>query len=476
MTNDSRTSIFGARLTSRHTKMAANGGTSNAAVISNDIANCALHHYHYCMSKGKPRSGDEWTVYAAIVAASYSATMQLKVVSCATGTKCTTVGPEGWILRDCHAEVLCRRGLTRVLLEEISENKLHLLEKCSDDDLRYRLRSDTTLHLYVSTSPCGDASIYPILNEEDMNFTGAKVIVQKDEESLHNGELLPVNGITSETCVAREDTQQLGVLRTKSGRSNLPQYLRSTSMSCSDKLLRWCVMGLQGSWLPFEIRLSSIVVSGDPNATSLEAQRQALERAICNRKQQVLEELQSRNAGCELARRLLDHEIAVHVVEEQFPDSKSTTSAINENNDMVSTYNACALESKEPCDVSRKRKRNDDKVEPTNKKRRKEKSPCGISLNWQWIDEGETEVVVGARGIRQGKKPRSDQDYVNMTSRLSRRALVRLANKNQTDEKSYREFKARQAYPSYIHDRNLVFSTRPFQGWLVGNSDFEIIS
>jgi hypothetical protein len=117
---------------------------------------------------------------------------------------------------------------------------------------------------------------------------------------------------------------------------------------------------------------------------------------------------------------------------------------------------------------SRKRIRDAAVIESfNNKKRRKEKSPCGVSINWQWSNNKETEVVVGARGIRQGNKPKSDQDYMNMTSRLSRASLVRLANQN--DERSFREFKARQAHALYAENHSLVFGTSPFQGWLIGN-------
>ena len=392
-------------------------------------------------------------------------------MTCATGTKCTTTGPDGWVLRDCHAEVLCRRGLLRELLEETNGGTLRLLEK---RDGSYQLQPDTTLHLYVSDSPCGDASIYPIVN--DMNFTGAKVIVRKNNENgQHIGELLPVNDPNAtECCVARETTQKLGVLRTKSGRSNLPQHLRSMSMSCSDKLLKWCVLGLQGSWLPFDVRLSSIVVSRDTNATSLEAQQEALERAIKTRVKQVVEELQSQNTEIGLVKRWSEHEITVHVVEPLFPDSKSSVG------DDATCTDSKGDESKTMNGFSKKRKRVDDGTLQNNKKPRTQKSPCGVGINWQ-ASHAETEVVVGARGIQQGKKPKSDQDYVKMSSRLSRGALVQLVTKtdnntndNQNKNISYRAFKAQRAHPEYAEARHLVFSTRLFQGWMVGTSDFEI--
>ena len=443
----------------------ADEGVSNASVDPNKVARCAQHHYYNNLSRGKPRSGDEWTVYAAIVAASPSD--RLHVLTCATGTKCTTVGPDGWVLRDSHAEVLCRRGLIRELLIETSQGNLRLLEKHGDS---YRLRPDTSLHLYVSDSPCGDASIYPTRNKDDMNFTGAKVIVQENNTASH-GELLAVH--STDNCVAREDIQQLGVLRSKSGRSNLPQHLRSACMSCSDKLMRWCLLGLQGSWLPFEIPLSSIVVSRDPNAASRDAQQQALERAICHRIQTVIEELKKCNVENDFIKRLAAHVVTVHVVEEQFPDSiKSEAATIVDNG---TGYDSRNDETTLPTsDVIKKRKRECSSEESfqNTKKRRTQKSPCGVSINWQ-RSSGETEVVVGARGIRQGKKPKSDSDYVKMASRLSRGALMQLVNANKPENQTatYCYFKARQAHPSYTAARSLVLSTSPFKGWLTETSD-----
>ena len=44
----------------------------------------------------------------------------------------------------------------------------------------------------------------------------------------------------------REVEQDVGVLRVKSGRSDIPERQRTTSMSCSDKICRWSTLGLEG--------------------------------------------------------------------------------------------------------------------------------------------------------------------------------------------------------------------------------------
>jgi len=67
-------------------------------------------------------------------------------------------------------------------------------------------------------------------------------------------------------------------------------------------------------------------------------------------------------------------------------------------------------------------------------------SPCGISLNWQqqsiWVgsdakkgvknhEGAQIEITVGAKGIKQGKKPRNIEDIIKGSSRLCRWALLK---------------------------------------------------
>ncbi|KAL3924686.1 MAG: hypothetical protein SGILL_000898 [Bacillariaceae sp.] len=295
------------------------------------IASCALHFFDRKLQgkKGKPKPNEEWTVYAAIVA-HQAADDAMWVVSCATGTKCTSYRCNGCVLHDAHAEVLARRGLIRVLWGEIRKLKQNqttesnrngrpLLVPSSStasasSPTSYRLNPHITLHFYISDSPCGDASIYQISSAASdkegavtdsvastpSQFTGAKVIVSQatgvtSEDCGGSHQLLSTSaGENGNSCdqqptsvenesaptqpsssttvaVAREDIQVLGKLRTKSGRSNLPDHLRSTSMSCSDKIALWSVLGVQGSFLTHfldrdapMVCLTSVVVSRDP--------------------------------------------------------------------------------------------------------------------------------------------------------------------------------------------------------------------
>lgn len=472
------------------------------------IAKCALDHYHKKLDKGKPKDETEWTVYAAIIASlsdaeDVNSSSDMWVVSCATGTKVTTLREEGCILHDCHAEVLSRRGLVRVLQSEMIQWKQskdasdsrkkapndsssrHLLETTDDDTTKFQLRKDLQLHLYISDSPCGDGSIYAVDDKEDndgVQYTGAKVIVSQDT-GVDSANCGGHHQLLDGTHVAREEVQLLGKLRTKSGRSNLPAHLRSTSMSCSDKIARWSILGLQGGLLSDcvvdPIRLTSVVVSRDPRVTLTpqsesdtldDAQLLALERAIPMRVQAVCEYLDNDDDD-DCAIRIP----MVHVVSQVFDSGKAATAARSTKQrqpekEPSSHNNIRVVEAKAFNEESgKKRKRGEG---PTI-------SPCGFALNWQQSEPIQTEILVGARGIRQGKKPKSKEDYHKLASRLSRvellRAQRRLLRKHE-HAKTYQEFK-NQSCCSNKKWRELkldIIKGGPLIGWLVQEEDFSI--
>lgn len=593
------------------------------------IAKTALHHYENVLppKKGKPKE-NEWTVYAAIVATNNE--NDCWVVSCATGTKCTSPchtecfnnqsnresrAYRLCILADSHAEVMARRGLLRVFWNEINQmiqNKdeneknhdhlkitnfvtqsrmnlqpdtgfKHLLEEisvtneseedknqssCSSINMidnidnnntppfgqkrRFRLRPGLQIHLYVSDSPCGDASLYHIskdVNPEKllnnphsvMQFTGAKVIVShqtnvtveacggehqildtKDKTTSSATADIDSDNVPLSSCIriARENDQILGQLRTKSGRSNIESNRRSVSMSCSDKIVRWCLLGIQGGflskYLPDPISFATVVVSRDrrvamihetqKNEQFTNSQWVALDRAISSRIIATKESLRQ-NLNLE------GYEISCNNFSN---NSKSIDTAAAAAvllrierisiPSIVIVYDQIFCRSKSEMEYSRdiessstmlvaKTKRMDHKIltfEKDNdcipgKRPTMKYSPAGVSINWQQSSSG-IELIVGSRGIKQGKKPKSINDYKALQSRLSSQAIVNLAQARSDcrmppdvddwnqELKCYRKFKHNNSCPLYLNFRNQIFQKGPLAGWIVDKTYEEVSS
>lgn len=108
---------------------------------------------------------------------------------------------------------------------------------------------------------CGVDSV--ISSSTTTHFTGAKIASQWEKEHV----------------------QALGRARSKPGRSDLPPSRRTLSLSCTDKVCRWILLGLQGALLSrwvAPVLLSSVVVSADPRSTPA-TMEQALDRAVVER-------------------------------------------------------------------------------------------------------------------------------------------------------------------------------------------------
>ncbi|KAI4890631.1 hypothetical protein NFI96_016959 [Prochilodus magdalenae] len=182
------------------------------------------------------------------------------VVSLGTGNRCVKgeeLSLKGDTVNDCHAEIISRRGFIRFLYSELmkhwdspGEDSIFTVT----DDNKLKIKPDITFHLYISTAPCGDGALFDKSCSEAAEVTGSAHMPLfenakqgKLRTKVENGEgTIPVE---SSAIVPTWDGIQHGE--------------RLRTMSCSDKILRWNVLGLQGALLSHFIHpvyLSSITL------------------------------------------------------------------------------------------------------------------------------------------------------------------------------------------------------------------------
>lgn len=170
-----------------------------------------------------------YKVIAGIVKSINDDQNSLQVISIGTGSKFLfekNLNSEGNAVHDTHAEVVARRGFIRYIYNQIgqhlSNGSLHtIFEKADDSAEKLRVKSDVKFHLYVSTAPCGDARVRSHTNGKDQSNS---VIPEGQLRTKGQGAL----------TISKDST---------------PEGCSNVNMSCSAKLLRWNVLGVQGALL-----------------------------------------------------------------------------------------------------------------------------------------------------------------------------------------------------------------------------------
>ncbi|XP_017763692.1 PREDICTED: tRNA-specific adenosine deaminase 1 [Eufriesea mexicana] len=263
------------------------------------IAQLCLEKYDELGKNGKP-SNKEWTVLSSIVLKKKNNSLFL--VALATGTKClgkidlinTNLYEVGCRLSDSHAEVLVRRAFLRYLYEQID----FLLNGATsdiftiDDKKKIKLNDGISFHFFTSQTPCGDCSIFlkkefyeddtPPMKIKKCDYNN-KIEIRKLNTGKNKKQNIDDIYRTGAKCLKSEKYQDphlpgvnyhvVGPLRTKPGRGN-----PTLSLSCSDKMAKWNILGVQGSLLSLlipTIKMETIVVGGN-SPFSLEAMERGL--------------------------------------------------------------------------------------------------------------------------------------------------------------------------------------------------------
>ncbi|KDQ06247.1 hypothetical protein BOTBODRAFT_121766 [Botryobasidium botryosum FD-172 SS1] len=201
-------------------------------------------------------------------------------ISLGTGSKClpaSRLSQNGDALHDSHAEIIARRGAVRWLFEEIIRATSASSGKCTSSwiekggDGMWVLKAGVSVHMYVSTLPCGDASTLSLSLAQEPEMAALKSTSSDVRPTTVTG-----------ASRGRDNYSALGVLRTKPGRADSPPTL---SMSCSDKIAAWTLLGIQGALLSDIMRpvyLNSIII-GEVEVDARRTVLQECERAFVHR-------------------------------------------------------------------------------------------------------------------------------------------------------------------------------------------------
>lgn len=151
-----------------------------------------------------------------------------RVLVVTTGTKCIepkNLRADGCVLVDSHAEILARRAFQYFLYTQIESCLKGGVSILRHNGTKYEVDGDISLYLFVSSAPCGDCRIFTVSDKD-------KSVDRHPNRECRGILRIKLDGGNSTVPVTKHETDT-----------------RFMVMSCSDKLLKMNVLGLQGSLL-----------------------------------------------------------------------------------------------------------------------------------------------------------------------------------------------------------------------------------